>query len=174
MLPSVIVVMGVSGCGKTIIASQLATRLGWQFAEADLFHSPANVAKMRSAVALTDDDRRPWLGDIATWIDAARASGTPSIIACSALKRRYREMIVGNREDVRLVYLKGGYDLIAQRMAARSHHYMPLALLQSQFDALEEPGPDENAIVIGIDAPPEEIVAAIIAALGPQVAVQRI
>ena len=165
--------MGVSGCGKTTVATQLAERLGWQFAEADLFHSRANVAKMREAIPLTDDDRWPWLGDIATWIDAARASGKPSIIACSALKRRYREMIVGSRKDVRLVYLKGSYDLIAQRMAARPHHYMPVALLQSQFDALEEPGPDENAIVVEIGASPEDMVEAIIAALGPQAAVQR-
>ena len=157
--------MGVSGCGKTTVAEKLAERLGWQLAEADMFHSPANVAKMRSAIPLTDEDRRPWLAAIAKWIDAARASGKPGVVTCSALKRRYRDIIVGNRPDVRLVYLKGDYDLIAGRMAARAHHYMPVGLLQSQFDALEEPGADEKAIVVPIDAPPGEIVAEIVAAL---------
>jgi gluconokinase len=165
MIPSVIVVMGVSGSGKTTVAARLAARLGWRFAEADLFHSTANIAKMRSGTALTDDDRWPWLDNIATWIDAARSSGKPSIIACSALKRRYRDMIVAGHSDVRLVYLKGEYDLIARRMVARPHHYMPVALLQSQFDALEEPGPDEQPIVVSIEREPEDIVEAILVAL---------
>lgn len=157
--------MGVSGCGKTTVAAQLAERLGWQLAEADMFHSPANVEKMRSAIALTDEDRWPWLAAIAKWIDAARATGKPGVITCSALKRRYRDIIVGDRPDVRLVYLKGDYDLIAGRMAAREHHYMPVGLLQSQFDALEEPGPDENAIVVSIASRPEDIVEEVVAAL---------
>jgi gluconokinase len=157
--------MGVSGCGKTTVAAQLAERLGWQLAEADMFHSPANVAKMRSGIALTDEDRWPWLAAIAKWIDAARAAGKPGVITCSALKRRYREIIVGDRPDVRLVYLKGDYALIARRMAARAHHYMPVGLLQSQFDALEEPGPDEKAIVVPIGSPPSEIVTQIVTAI---------
>jgi carbohydrate kinase (thermoresistant glucokinase family) len=157
--------MGVSGCGKTTVAAQLAERLGWQLAEADMFHSPANVEKMRGGIPLTDEDRWPWLAAIAKWIDAARAAGKPGVITCSALKRRYRDIIVGDRPDVRLVYLKGDYGLIAGRMAARAHHYMPVGLLQSQFDALEEPGADENAIVVPIDAAPEEIVAKIVASV---------
>lgn len=161
----VIVIMGVSGSGKTTIAAQLAERLRSQLAEADTFHSGANVEKMRSGVALTDEDRWPWLGAIAEWIDAARASGRPSVVACSALKRCYRDIIVGNREDVRLVYLKGDYDRIVERMAARVHHYMPVSLLRSQFDTLEEPGADEDAIVVDIASSPEEIVAAIVSAL---------
>src|SRR5258706_16466476 len=165
MVPNVIVVMGVSGCGKTTVAAGLAERLGWQLAEADMFHSPANVEKMRSAIPLTDEDRWPWLAAIAKWIDAARASGKHGVITCSALKRRYREIIVGARPDAQLVYLKGDYDLIARRMAARKHEYMPVGLLQSQFDALEEPGADENAIVVPIESAPEDIVEAIIAAL---------
>jgi gluconokinase len=165
MLPNVIVVMGVSGCGKTTVAEKLAERLGWQLAEADMFHSPANVEKMLSGIPLTDEDRWPWLAAIAKWIDAARASGKPGVVTCSALKRRYRDIIVGDRPDVRLVYLKGDYDLIAGRLATRTHHYMPVKLLQSQFDALEEPGADENAIVVPIDAAPGEIVAKIVASV---------
>jgi len=157
--------MGVSGCGKTTVAAGLAERLGWQLAEADMFHSPANVEKMRSSIPLTDEDRWPWLDAIAKWIDAARASGKPGVITCSALKRRYREIIVGDHPDVRLVYLKGDYDLIAGRMAARTHHYMPVGLLQSQFDALEAPGPDENALVVSIESRPEKIISEIVLAL---------
>ena len=165
MVPSVIVVMGVSGCGKTTVAARLADRLRWQFAEADMFHSPANVAKMRSGIPLTDEDRWPWLDGIAHWIDTARSARQPGVITCSALKRRYREIIIGERADVRLVYLKGDYDLIARRMAAREDHYMPMGLLQSQFDALQEPGPDENTIVVSIEPRPEDIVEGIVAAL---------
>jgi carbohydrate kinase (thermoresistant glucokinase family) len=158
MAPIVIVVMGVSGCGKSTVAEMLAHRLGWHFAEADEFHPPANVAKMKSGVPLTDEDRAPWLAAIAAHIDAARASETPTVVTCSALKRRYRDVIVGHRSDVALVYLKGDYETIAQRMAARAHHYMPVSLLQSQFDALEEPGPDERPVTVSIDHPPERIV----------------
>jgi len=157
--------MGVSGCGKTTVAAGLAKRLGWQLAEADMFHSPANVEKMRGGIPLSDEDRWPWLAAIAEWIDAARASGKPGVITCSALKHRYREIIVGDRPDVQLVYLKGDYDLIAGRMAAREHHYMPVGLLQSQFEALEEPGPDEKAMVVSIERQPEEIVEAIVGEL---------
>ncbi len=157
--------MGVAGSGKTTVAARLADRLQWQLAEADMFHSPANIAKMRGGIGLTDGDRWPWLDGIAKWIDAARSAGKPSVITCSALKRRYREIIIGDRLDVRLVYLKGDYDLIARRMAARESHYMPVGLLQSQFDALEERGADENAIVVSIEARPEEMVAEIVAAL---------
>ena len=165
MMPSVIVVMGVSGSGKTTIAARLAERLGWQLAEADTFHSAANVAKMRGGTPLTDADRRPWLEAIAKWIDAARAAGRPGVVTCSALKRRYRDVIIGDRKDVRLVYLKGSYDLIAPRMATRSGHYMPVGLLQSQFDALEEPQADEKAIVVPSESRPEDIVEEIFRAL---------
>jgi carbohydrate kinase (thermoresistant glucokinase family) len=157
--------MGVSGSGKTTVAARLAERLGWQFAEADLFHSPANVARMRAGIALTDEDRWPWLESIAQWIDATRAAGKPGVVTCSALKRRYRDIIIGGRSDVRLVYLRGDYDRIVLRMSARPHHYMPVALLRSQFDALEEPAPEENALVMPIEPPPGEIVDAVIAAL---------
>jgi len=166
VIPSVIVVMGVAGSGKTTIASRLAERLRWRFAEGDSFHPPANVARMRDGIALTDEDRWPWLDAIAAWIDSARASGERSVITCSALKRAYRERLAGGPDDVRFVYLKGEYGLVARRMAARTGHYMPLALLQSQYDALEEPRPGESPLVVAIEPSPEEIVAAIVAALG--------
>jgi gluconokinase len=167
MSATVIVVMGVSGCGKSTIAAHLAERLGWQLAEADAFHSSASVAKMRSGTPLTDEDRRPWLDAIARWIDAARAAGRPGVVACSALKRSYRDVLLGPRQDVRLVYLKGDYERVVRRVAARRGHYMPLALLRSQFATLEEPTPDERAIVVGIEPAPEDIVATILAALDP-------
>jgi len=155
-----IVVMGVSGSGKTTVARLLAQRLGWAFAEADEFHSPANVAKMRAGVALNDDDRRPWLAAIADRIDSAREANEPIVVTCSALKRRYRDILMASRPDVALVYLKGDYDTIAQRMAARPHHYMPVSLLKSQFEALEEPAADEHAIVLDIRRSPEELAEA--------------
>ena len=161
MRATVIVVMGVSGSGKTTVARLLAQRLGWQFAEADEFHSPANVAKMRSGTPLTDEDRWPWLAAIAAFIDTARASGKPAVVACSALKRRYRDILIGARPDVALVYLRGDYETIASRMASRPHHYMPVSLLKSQFEALEAPGPEENPITIDNGAAAEAIVAEI-------------
>ncbi len=165
MEPIVIVVMGVSGSGKSTVAELLAGRLGWHFAEADEFHSPANVEKMRSGVALTDEDRAPWLASIAEFIDVARASEAPTVVTCSALKRRYRDVIVGSRPDVALVYLRGDYGTVAQRMAERAHHYMPVSLLKSQFDALEEPGADERSIAEDIRRSPQEIVERVLAAL---------
>ena len=165
MIPSVIVVMGVSGCGKTTVASHLARRLGWHFAEADMFHSPSNIDKMRNGIPLTDDDRWPWLQSIAAWVDGARRTRTPGVVTCSALKRSYRELIIGERPDVALVYLKGDYALIEQRLTARAHHYMPATLLKSQFDALEEPDAGEEPMVLAIDRPPEDIVQSIVDAL---------
>jgi gluconokinase len=157
--------MGVSGCGKTTVGSLLGQRLGWPFADADAFHPSENVAKMRSGTPLTDADRAPWLEAIAHWIDQKRASGEHGVVACSALKRRYRARIIGDRKDVRLVHLDGSYELIAKRMAERPHHYMPVALLRSQFEALEPPSADEKALVMPIDQPAEQIVDRIIAAL---------
>jgi gluconokinase len=165
MMASVIVVMGVSGCGKTTVGSLLGERLGWPFADADAFHPSENVAKMRSGTPLTDADRAPWLDAIAHWIDQKRASGEHGVVACSALKRRYRARIIGDRKDVRLVHLDGSYELIARRMAERPHHYMPVALLRSQFEALESPAPEEDPLVIPIEAPPGEIVERIVASL---------
>src|SRR5215471_16965971 len=168
--PSVVVVMGVSGCGKTTIVSMLAHRLNWIFEEGDWFHPPSNVEKMHSGVPLTDEDRWPWLHGIAAWIDATRRVGNHGTTACSALKRAHRDVLVGERPDVRLVYLKGERDLIARRLAARDGHFMPPAVLDSQFATLEEPQADERPIVVSIVPHPREIVAEIVKRLGKGVA----
>ncbi len=164
---SVVVVMGVSGAGKTTIAAMLANHLGWTFEDADWFHPPSNVEKMHSGQALTDEDRWPWLEGIAAWIDAVRQEGGHGVIGCSALKRAYRDVLVGEHRDVRIVYLKGERDLIARRISMRHGHFMPASLLDSQFAALEEPTKEENPIVVSIDARPHAIVEHIIAALPP-------
>jgi carbohydrate kinase (thermoresistant glucokinase family) len=164
--PSVLVVMGVSGCGKSTIAMMLAHRLNWIFEEGDWFHPPSNVEKMHSGVPLTDEDRWPWLHGIAAWIDATRRVGNHGTVACSALKRAYRDILLGERPDVRLVYLKGDRDLIARRLAARDAHFMPPSLLDSQFASLEEPQPDEHTIVVSIVPHPREIVEEIVKRLG--------
>jgi len=163
--PAVLVVMGVSGCGKTTVGILLANRFHAEFADADRFHPPANVEKMRSGIALTDDDRWPWLQAIAAHIDGTRAAGRRAVVACSALKRRYRDILIDVRPDVRLVYLKGDQALIARRIAGRHGHFMPASLLPSQFAALEEPGADENPVTVSVEPPPDEIVAQILAAL---------
>jgi gluconokinase len=165
--PSVIVVMGVSGSGKSTIAAELARALGWPFREGDNLHPAANVEKMRGGTPLTDADRWPWLRRIAEAIDAWRTAGEHGVIACSALKRAYRDLIIGARPDVRLVYLRGDEAMIRARLVQRRGHYMPAALLASQFEALEPPGPDEHAIVVDIDGPPATIVAAILRQLPP-------
>jgi gluconokinase len=167
-LPSVLVVMGVSGSGKSTIGTQLALQLRWDYEDGDWFHPARNIDKMRAGIPLTDEDRAPWLIAIADFIDQARHAGNRTVIACSALKRRYRAVIIGNRPDVRLIYLKGDMELIARRIATRHEHFMPASLLQSQFDALEEPGPDENPIVVSIAPHPREIVANILEALQTQ------
>jgi gluconokinase len=163
---SVVVVMGVSGCGKSTIASMLAHRLNWIYEDGDWFHPQSNVRKMHAGEPLTDEDRWPWLHGIAAWIDASRRVGNHGTVACSALKRAYRDILVGERRDVRIVYLKGGRDLIARRMAARDGHFMPPSLLDSQFAALEEPQPDEHPIVVSIVPHPREIVEEIVKRLG--------
>lgn len=160
--PAVIVVMGVASSGKTSLGERLAERLGWPFRDADSFHPPENVAKMSSGTPLTDEDRKPWLAAIAAWIDELRTTGGNGIVTCSALKRAYREVIVGDRPDVTLVYLRGSRELIGQRMAARQHHFMPPALLDSQFATLEEPGADERPLVVQVEASKEAIVAQVV------------
>jgi gluconokinase len=161
-----VVVMGVAGAGKSTIGEALARRLGCEFRDADSFHPPANIAKMKSGVPLSDEDRWPWLQAIALWISDRRATGQLGVVTCSALTRRYRDVLTGGQSDVRLVYLKGDMALIGARLGARQGHFMPPALLQSQFDALEEPAAEEAAITIAIDAAPEVIVTRIVAALG--------
>jgi carbohydrate kinase (thermoresistant glucokinase family) len=162
---SVVVVMGVSGSGKTTISALLAGRLHCEFEDADNLHPPANVEKMHDGTPLTDEDRWPWLRAVADWIDGTRRAGRCGVIACSALKRAYRALIIGDRPDVRLVYLQGDRTLIGRRMAARHGHFMPTSLLDSQFAALEEPGPDETPIIVSVEPRPNEIVDRILAAL---------
>lgn len=164
-LPRVLVVMGVSGSGKTTVAALLAAALGWQFEEGDDLHPPANVEKMSHGTPLTDEDRWPWLHRIAEVIDGWRARGESGVLTCSALKRAYRDIIVGNRPDVRLVYLRGDRDIIHGRMATRHGHFMPVGLLDSQFATLEEPGADENPIVVSVGKRPAEIAQEVIAGL---------
>ncbi|WUI01031.1 gluconokinase [Spirillospora sp. NBC_00431] len=164
--PTVIVVAGVSGSGKTTVGSLLAERLGWDYAEADAFHSEANIEKMRSGHPLTDADRLPWLRAIAAWIDDRLATGRPGVVTCSALKRGYRDMVAGGRPGVRMVLLDGDRDLIASRMRARKGHYFSADLLDSQFADLELPAPDENVLTAPITGPPEETVTHILTTLG--------
>ena len=164
--PQDIVVMGVAGSGKSTVAALLAIMLRYEFQEGDLLHPPENVEKMRSGAPLTDADRAIWLDRVAAAIDGWRAHGEGGVISCSALKRSYRDIIIGDRPDVALVYLKGSYDLIHARMAARHEHFMPVALLDSQFAILEEPAPDEHPIVVDVDAAPAAIAAEIVRRLG--------
>ena len=160
--PTVAIVMGVSGSGKTTAAMLLAAGLGWRFQEGDDLHPPANVDKMSHGIPLTDADRGPWLRRIAEVIDGWRKAGISGVLTCSALKRAYRDVIIGARPDVTLVYLRGSHDLIRRRMAARHEHYMPVALLDSQFATLEEPGPDEHPVVVDVGGSPQDIVVAIV------------
>lgn len=160
--PAVIVVMGVSGSGKSTIAAMLAHRLRWTYEDGDWFHPKSNVEKMHHGEPLDDADRWPWLYAIADWIDATRSTGNHGIVACSALKRTYRNILIGDRRDVRLVYLEGDRDLIARRIATRADHFMPAELLDSQFAALEPPKADEHPIVVSVVPHPREIVEAIV------------
>ena len=166
MSPRVLIVMGVSGCGKSTVGQALSDHLGWEFRDGDAFHPPANVAKMKSGAPLTDEDRWPWLDAITHFIEEKRAAQGHAIIACSALKRVYRERLKGVYGDVTFVHLAGNRDLIEARMAARKNHFMPLGLLDSQFATLEPPSSDEPAIVVSVAGTPETIVADVIAATG--------
>ncbi len=163
---SAVVVMGVSGSGKSTIASMLAQRLHWVYEDGDWFHPKSNIEKMHHGEPLNDEDRWPWLRAIAEWIDGTRHAGGHGVVACSALKRAYRDILIGNRRDVRLVFLKGDRDLIARRIAARADHFMPSTLLESQFAALQEPQADERPIVVSIVPHPREMIEAIVSALG--------
>jgi gluconokinase len=156
------VVMGVSGSGKTLIGSALARSLGVEFVEGDAFHTEENVKRMASGIALTDEDRAPWLRSIAARLRAAKDAGTGLVVSCSALKRSYRDLLRVEAGDVRFIFLKGARALIAQRLATRSGHYMPASLLDSQFAALEKPGPDERVWECDVKESPTDLVAELV------------
>lgn len=151
----IVILMGVSGSGKTTVGTLLASRLGCGFSDADEFHSAANIEKMHRGIPLNDDDRAPWLAAIRRAIVARRAAGVSHVFACSALKARYRNVLAENDRDVVFIYLKGAADVIEDRLASRQGHFFDPALLASQFDALEEPS---DALVVDVSAPPEKIV----------------
>ncbi len=159
MKPEFILVMGVAGCGKTSVGKELASRLSWKFFDADDFHSPENIAKMRSGMPLSDADRAAWLEDLHTLVADQIKEHKPAVLACSALKEKYREILLRDCQDVLIIYLKGSYELIWARMKSRFDHYMKPNMLQSQFDTLEEP---TDALVISIASPVDEIVTNII------------
>lgn len=163
--PSVLVVTGVSGSGKTTIAVALAARLGWPFMEGDSLHPAANVAKMHAGHPLTDEDRWPWLDTVAGWIDARCEAHQPGIITCSALRRVYRDRIIGARSGVRLVFLTAPRDVLVARLGARQGHFMPASLLDSQLATLEEPGPDERPLRVDVGPPAADVVEAIVGQL---------
>jgi ribose 5-phosphate isomerase A len=171
--PPILVIMGVSGAGKSTVAAALAARLGWAFEEGDTLHPAANVGKMHAGIPLTDADRQPWLERVAGWIDGKRAAKQPAIITCSALKRSYRRIIVGDRPEVRLIYLRGGRDLLAKHLAARERHFMPASLLQSQIDTLEEPDPGEDAMTIDLGPPIGQLADDIIRLLGTSAKIEN-
>ena len=162
----IVVVAGVSGSGKTTVGSLLASRLGWPFEDGDALHPPANVAKMHAGIPLTDEDRKPWLAAVGDWMDRRIAAGGSAVVACSALKRSYREFLLDGRPAVRPVLLTADPDVLAGRLTARHGHFFPAQLLQSQLALLELPGPGEPAIVVPATGDPAAVVEVIIQRLG--------
>lgn len=160
--PSIFVVMGVSGCGKSTVGQKLAAALGVAFVEGDDFHPAANVAKMAAGIALNDADREGWLQTLAARIADAAACGQGLVLSCSALKRAYRDRLRLGSPQLRFIYLHGERDVLAKRMAARTRHYMPPSLLDSQLATLEPPGPGEGALTFGVEQPLDTTVAAIL------------
>jgi gluconokinase len=165
----IVIVAGVSGSGKTTVGKLLATRLNWSFIDGDSLHPPANVAKMAGGVPLTDADRMPWLRAIGAWIDGQLVLGLPGIVACSALKRQYRDELLDHRPDVVIAFLLISASVATDRLAARHGHFFDAELLGSQFTTLEQPGPREDRVVpipVTATASPADLVDQIIAKLG--------
>jgi carbohydrate kinase (thermoresistant glucokinase family) len=157
--PVVLIVMGVSGAGKSTVAEALRARLGWKFQEGDALHPPANVQKMHAGIKLDDRDRAPWLAAVKAWIDARVAAGEPGLITCSALKRTYRDRLIAGRPGVRLLYLRGDPSVLEAHIEHRTGHFMPGSLLRSQLDTLEEPAAEERPIVVDVAGSVEDTVA---------------
>jgi gluconokinase len=168
--PKILVVMGVSGCGKSTVAGALQDWLGWPFQEGDSLHPPENVAKMKAGTPLDDADRAPWLAACAAWIRALHEAGRPGILTCSALKRSYRDTLSQGFGEVRFVYLEVPQQVLQDRLDRRQHHYMPGSLLESQLKTLEVPGEDERVIRVR-HQPVEPTVQAVIDALSEEPAV---
>ncbi|MEM7445266.1 MAG: gluconokinase [Pseudomonadota bacterium] len=165
--PARVIVMGVTGCGKTTVGALLAGRLGADFLDGDDYHPPENVAKMSAGTPLTDEDRWPWLDRLSEVMNSAVSQRGRVVLACSALRRVYRDRLMrGCAEAPLFIHLSGGRELIHERMAARREHYMPVALLDSQIATLEEIAPEENAMVTEIDAPVDQVVGRILTELG--------
>ena len=160
----IVIIFGVSGAGKTTVGKLLARELGWHFLEADDFHPAANIEKMRSGHPLTDKDRWPWLEGLRQQIERSLSARENTVLACSALKRAYRDRLrVG--DEVKFVFLRGDYSLVEKQLRRRRHHFMNPKLLQSQFDDLEEPQADQHALTVALGRTPEEIVEEIEAKL---------
>ena len=166
MPPRHLVVMGVSGCGKSSVGQQVARALGHDFIEGDALHTPANVARMAAGTALTDADRAGWLAEIGQRLAQARATGAGLVVSCSALKRSYRDGLRAACPDLLFLHLQGPAELLRQRLQTRSGHYMPPSLLDSQLATLEPPAADEHSITLDITPPTAEVVAAALARLG--------
>jgi gluconokinase len=163
----IVIIAGVSGSGKSTVGTLLASRLGWQFADADGFHPAANVEKMRAGIPLTDADRWPWLRAIAAWMDQRVARGENAVITCSALKRSYRDLLLAGRPAARMVFLAPDREVLARRLAARHGHFFPEQLLGTQFDTLEPPEPDEGVPTVVPAGDPAATVAEIVALIWP-------
>ncbi len=163
---SIILVIGVSGSGKSTVGEHLSQKLGMDFMEGDSFHSAAEIAKMKSGQGLTDKDRWPWLGRMHEAIEQYVAERKGVVVACSGLRKAYRDLLIGGVPNTRLVYLRGDKQVIAARMHQRKGHFMPPSLLDSQFETLEEPGPDEHALVINVENTVDDTLRDVVKALG--------
>jgi len=162
----IVVLAGVAGSGKTTVGRALAARLGWAFEDADALHSPADIAKMHSGAPLTDADRWPWLETVAAWLDARIAAGTSAVVACSVLKRSYRDFLYRDRPAVQIVMLQADAAMLTARLSARRGHFFPAKLMQSQLADLEMPDHDERTLVVPTADSPTEIAGEIIRRLG--------
>lgn len=163
----ILIVAGVSGSGKTTVGALVAGQLQWRFADADTFHPPQNVGKMREGIPLTDEDRQPWLRAIGDWMDTLTAKGQSGVVTCSALKRVYRDQLLDGRPDATMVFLQVSRSALERRVSARPDHFFPRQLLDSQIKALEPPAPDERVKTVLSEGDSAETAAAVIAAVWP-------